>query len=185
LQDLMGSVGKASVFFVKLASGSNIPIVVSDIQKLLPGYQIRNMEEYLSLMTVKNIPGLNDFINVMIGLAVSIGLLVIFITMYSTIVERTREIGILKSMGASKRYIVGLVMRETSFLTVFGIGAGIGLSYLVRRILLHSFPTLNVLITGDWMLRAGAIAFAASLAGACYPAFRATRQDAIEALAYE
>ncbi len=121
----------------------------------------------------------------MIALAVSIGLLVIFITMYSTIVERTREIGILKSMGASKAYIVGIVLRETAFLTVLGIGTGIGLSYLVRRVLLHSFPTMNVLITGDWMLRASLIALAASLAGATYPAFRATRQDAIEALAYE
>ncbi|MBI2815700.1 MAG: ABC transporter permease [Acidobacteria bacterium] len=185
LQDLMGSVGKASVFFVKLAGSASTAAVVSDIQRLLPGYQIRNMEEYLSLMTVQNIPGLGDFINVMIGLAVAIGLLVIFITMYSTIVERTREIGILKSMGASNRYIVEIVLRETTFLTVFGIGAGIGLSYLVRRILLHSFPSLNVLITGDWMLRAALIAFAASLLGACYPAFRATRQDAIEALAYE
>ena len=185
LQNLMGSVGKASVFFAKLANPADTPAVVAEYQRILPHYQIRNMQEYLSLMTDANIPGLTDFIRVMISLAVSIGLLVIFITMYSTIVERTREIGILKSLGASKTYIVGMVLRESAFLTVFGIGAGLGLSFIVRKALLHSFPTLNVLITGDWMLRAGLIALLASLAGASYPAFRATQQDAIEALAYE
>ena len=185
LQDLMGAIGKASVFFVKLDAPEDTTAVIAQFQALLPGYQLRNMQEYLSLMTESNVPGLSDFIHVMIGLAVAIGLLVIFITMYSTIVERTREIGILKSMGASKFYIVSMVLRETAFLTVMGIGAGLALSYLVRRILTHAFPTMNVLITPDWMLRAGIIALLASLAGASYPAFRATRQDAIQAIAYE
>ena len=185
LQDLMGSMGKASVFFVKLTRPEYTAAVVSEFQQLLPDYQIRNMQEYLSLMTAGNIPGLSDFIRVMIALAICIGLLVIFITMYSSIVERTREIGILKSMGASKGYIVNLVLRETTILTVLGIAAGIGLSYLVRSLVLHSFPTMAILITGGWMLRASLIALAASLLGATYPAFRATRQDAIQALAYE
>ena len=185
LQELMGSMGKASVFFVKLTRPEYTAAVVSEFQNLLPHYQIRNMQEYLSLMTAGNIPGLSDFIRVMIALAICIGLLVIFITMYSTIVERTREIGILKSMGASKSYIVSLVLRETAILTVLGIGSGIGLSYLVRSLVVHSFPTMAILITGGWMLRACLIALAASLLGAVYPAFRATRQDAIQALAYE
>ena len=155
------------------------------MRRLLPNYQLRDMQEYLSLMTAGNIPGLNNFITVMIALAVSIGLLVIFITMYSTIVERTREIGILKSMGASNRYIVSVVFRETVFLTAVGIGAGVGLSYLLRRLTLVVFPTLPILITPGWMLWAGLIALAASLLGSIYPAFRASKLDAIEAIAYE
>ena len=185
LQDLMGSVGKASVFFVKLTKPEATAVVSAEFQRLLPHYQIRNMQEYLSLMTAGNIPGLSDFIDVMIGLAVCIGLLVIFITMYSTIVERTREIGILKSLGASKAYIVSLVLRETTLLTILGIAVGIGLSYLIRIVVTRVFPTLPILITAGWMLRAGLIAVVASLLGATYPTFRATQQDAIQALAYE
>jgi putative ABC transport system permease protein len=185
LQDLMGAIGKASVFFVKLADPQLTTSVIPEFTKLLPGYQIRNMQEYMSLMTAGNLPGLSDFINVMIGLAVSIGLLVILITMYSSIVERTREIGILKSMGASKLYIVNMVLRETGFLTVFGIGAGIGLSYAVKTFVTYKFPTLPILITADWLARASLIALLASLVGAVYPAFRATKQDAIRAIAYE
>lgn len=185
LQDLMGAPGKASVFFVKVANPQQTGRVLDELRRLLPNYQLRDMQEYLSLMTASNVPGLNNFITVMIALAVSIGLLVIFITMYSTIVERTREIGILKSMGASKRYIVSVVLRETLFLTALGIGGGIGLSYLLRRLTLAVFPTLPILITPGWMLRAGLIALAASLIGSVYPAFRASRLDAIAAIAYE
>ncbi|MEE8177194.1 MAG: FtsX-like permease family protein [Acidobacteriota bacterium] len=185
LQDMMGSVGKASVFFVKLSDPNHTGNVLAQFREILPNYQLRDMREYLSLMTSSNIPGLGNFINVMIGLAVSIGLLVIFISIYSTVVERTREIGILKSMGASKTYIVNLVLRETTLLTVLGIGAGIGLSYLVRSLIEYIFPTMSILLTGEWMLRAGLIALVTSLLGASYPALKATQQDAIQALAYE
>ena len=185
LQDLMGSLGKASVFFVKLNDSSQVSVVLDRMREVLPNYQLRDMEEYVSLMVAGNIPGLSNFISVIISLAVAICLLVIFVTMYSTMVERTREIGILKSMGASKTYIFRLVLRESALLTVCGIGAGIGMSYAVRAVVGMIFPTLPILITPDWMLRAGVIALISSLSGACYPAIRASQRDPIEALAYE
>ena len=185
LQDVMGAIGKASIFFVKAANSKQTAPALAQIHALLPGYQIRDIEEFMSLMTASNLPGLSNFINVMIGLAVAIGLLVIFITMYSTIVERTREIGILKAIGASKRYVISLVLRETAILTIVGIGMGIGLSYLFRSMIGAIFPTLPIQITGEWMLRAGLIALCASLLGSSYPAFRASQLDAISALSYE
>jgi putative ABC transport system permease protein len=185
LQDLMGSVGKASLFFVKLTRPDRAGAAMEQMRELLPNYQLRDMQEYVSMMVAGNIPGLSNFITVIIALAVAIGLLVIFVTMYSSMVERTREIGILKAMGASRAYIFRLVLRETAFLTVFGIAGGIGLSYGVRALVRMIFPTLPILITPEWMLRAGLIALIASLCGASYPALRASRRDAIEALSYE
>jgi putative ABC transport system permease protein len=185
LQDLMGSLGKASLFFVKLTDPGRVSAALAEMRQLLPNYQLRDMEEYVSLMVAGNVPGLSNFITVIISLAVAIGLLVIFVTMYSTMVERTREIGILKSMGASRGYIFNLVLRETLFLTLVGIGSGIGLSYALRAIVTMIFPTLPILITPQWMLRAALIALVASLFGASYPALQASRRDPIEALAYE
>jgi putative ABC transport system permease protein len=66
-----------------------------------------------------------------------------------------------------------------------GIGAGIGLSYLVRAGFLWKFPTLSILITGGWILRAGFIALIGAMIGASYPAWLASRKDAVEALSYD
>ena len=58
-------------------------------------------------------------------------------------------------------------------------------SYSVRALLLEQFPTLSVLITPGWIVRAGFIAIAGGMVGALYPAWLAGRKDAVEALAYE
>ena len=185
LQDLMGSAGKASAFFVKLTDPDRVGAALDQMKQLLPNYQLRDMNDLVSQLVAGNVPGLSNFIKVIISLAVAIGLLVIFVTMYSTMVERTREIGILKSMGASRVYVFRLVLRETALLTLFGIGTGIGLSYAVKAIIRAMFPTLPILITPEWLIRASVIALISSLCGASYPAIRASARDPIEALAYE
>ena len=67
----------------------------------------------LSQMTPDRLPGFNIALRVVIGIAFIVGFLVIFQSMYTAVLERTREIGILKSLGASKLYIVNVVLRET------------------------------------------------------------------------
>jgi putative ABC transport system permease protein len=99
--------------------------------------------------------------------------------------ERTREIGILKSMGASKAYIVNVIVRETLLLAVSGVVVGIILSFAAKEGILKAFPTLRVEIAWLWVLRATVIALAGSVLGALYPAVKAARKDPVEALAYE
>src|SRR6267154_3107118 len=106
LQDLIGSEGKASVFYVKLDSPANADAVVREV-KNQPGmekYSVLSTPDYLSMMTPSHLPGFNAFIGVVIGVSLIIGFLVIFQSMYTAVMERTREIGILKSMGASRAY---------------------------------------------------------------------------------
>ena len=188
LQDLTGAQGKASAFYVKLDDPSNAETVVQEIKAVqgMSTYVVRAMQEYLSLMTPENTPGLNSFIKVVIGISVIIGFMVIFQAMYTAVMERTREIGILKSMGASKLYIVNVILRETGLLAICGIVLGAAFSELVRMVFLaRFFPLLRVEINGDWILRAVVIAILGAIAGALYPAFKAARKDPIEALAYE
>ena len=94
--------------------------VADEVRALLPGYEIRPLKDFISLMTSSNLPGLGAFINVMISIAVAIGFLVTFLSMYTTIIERTREIGVLKSLGASKVYIVEIILSETTLLCLGG-----------------------------------------------------------------
>jgi putative ABC transport system permease protein len=104
--------------------------------------------------------------------------------MYTAVLERTREIGILKSMGASKAEIVSVVLRETAILAVVGVILGVAGSYGVRFAMLHS-TTLQFQIPSRWLLQGAVIAFAGSILGALYPAWIAARKDPIDALAYE
>ena len=187
LQDLIGASGKASVFYVKLDNPENANLVVKEV-KAVPGmetYTVRSMRDYLSMMTPANLPGFNKFITVVIGVAVTIGFIVIFQAMYAAVMERTREIGILKSLGASKLYIVNAILRETALLACVGIALGIAISFLARAVIRDRLPIVPMHITGDWIWRATLIALIGALAGALYPAFKAARKDPIDALAYE
>ena len=185
LQDLSGARDKASLFFLKCTRPDHTAAVMDEMRAILPGYEIRPVQDFLSLMTSTNLPGLNAFVDSMIALAVVIGFLVIFLCMYTTVVERTRDIGVLKSMGASNAYIVRVLLMETAVICGFGITAGIGLSYVTRGFFLSAFPALSILITPDWLVRAALIAIGGGLLGASYPAWLAGRKDVIEALAYD
>ena len=185
LQELVGARDKASIFLLKCTRPEHTDDVIAEIRTVLPGYTVRPLRDFLSLMTSTNIPGLETFIHAMIALAIAIGLLVIFLTMYTTVIERTRDIGVLKSIGANRAFIVRSLLAESAALCVFGIAAGIGLSYLVRAAFLAGFPTLSILITPDWILRAGGIALTGALLGASYPAWLASRKDPVEALSYD
>ena len=185
LQDMVGARDKASIFLVKCTRPEHTEDVINRMKENFPGYPVRPLKDFMTLMTSTNIPGLQTFINAMIALAISIGLLVIFLTMYTTVLERTRDIGVLKSIGASKFLIVRALLTETAALCLLGILAGIGLSYLVRAGFVTIFPTLSILITPDWIVRAGLIALIGALVGASYPAWVATRKDVVESLSYD
>ena len=185
LQELMGATGKASIFFVRADERGNAQAVADEIRKLLPRHKLQLIQEYMSVMTSSNMPGLSTFVNSMVSLGVVVGFLVIFLSMYTGILERTREIGILKSLGASNFYIVTIVMRESVALCLAGVVFGIVMSFASAWLLKELFPTIAILITPGWLFKASLLAVLGGVLGAVYPAWLATRQDAIAALAYE
>ncbi len=184
---LTGAEGKASLFYIKCDSPANDDLVMHEV-RATPGFgnnTLTTVDSWLDQMTPSKIPGFNVALDVITGIAVIIGFLVIFQSMYTAVLERTREIGILKSMGASKLAIVGVVLRECAVLALAGVVVGIAGTYGVRTLLFHLFPTQHFEITVLWLGRGAAIAFVGSICGALYPAWMAARKDPIDALAYE
>jgi putative ABC transport system permease protein len=184
---LIGSEDNASLFFIKSDDLKNQELIQQEIHAR-PGlslYQTQTLAEWLSIMTPEHFPGFTNALYAVIGLAVVVGFIVIFQAMYTAVLERTREIGILKSLGASQTYIVNLVLRETALLAVVGIVLGIGATFLLKAGMDLRFPTLPFPVSSEWIVAASLIALGGSLIGASYPAIKAARKDPIEALAYE
>ncbi len=185
LQEMMGASDKASVFYVKCDRSDHTPAVMDEIQGLLPGYAVHPLKNIIELYTSSGLPGLNAFISVMVGIAVTIGFLVIFLSLYTTVLERTREIGVLKALGASRSYIIGTILSETTLLCLGGIAVGVGLSFAMKTIFMRIFPTMTILMLPKWIAISGLIAIFGGFLGASYPAWMASRKDAVEALSYE
>jgi len=185
MQDLIGAQGKATLFYLKVDDPGNADLVVDEIKKAgMDRYVVSSMAYYLSMMTTSNYPGVSKFIDFVIGISVIIGFIVIFQAMYTAVMERTREIGILKSLGASKLYIVNVILRETVLLAIGGIIVGVVFS-LLARMGIDQRSTLRVIVTGGWIAKATGIAIVGAVLGALYPAIKAARKDPIDALAYE
>jgi putative ABC transport system permease protein len=187
LQDLSGAVDKTSMFYVKAENPVETDALVQRIKAIpeLHNYSVISIKEYLSQITNSAIPALNTFTNVMIFIACFIGFLVIYLSMYTTITERTREIGILKSLGASKLFIINLILLESLLLGILGILLGLCVTLAAKRIIIATLPTLSVLITASWVFKSSLLAILASLLGGFYPSLRAASHDPVVALSYE
>ena len=188
LDALDGSPGKASSFLMRTVDA---PRHQEEVRKEIQGteglndWSVQTLHELLSFLTPAHIPAFNIGLNVVIGIAAVIGFLVIFQSMYTAVMERTREIGILKSMGAGKGTIVSVVLRETGLLAVCGVVVGIVATMLLKAALHLRFPSLSFQLTGKWIAIAALITLVGALLGASYPALKAARKDPIDALAYE
>jgi len=184
-QAMTGTANRASLFYIKLNNPDQLNEVVDRMEKAFPGYRILPMKEYTTLMMSNYMSGLDAFIQIVVFIAIFIGVLVIFLSMYTTITERTREIGIFRSLGASKSFIVRLIFEETAAVCLVGVVIGVAGSFLIARGVSAMFPTLLVMITPPWVAKASIFALLSGLIGSLYPALRAASQDPVEAIAYE
>lgn len=186
LQDLISEPGKVSQIYIKLDNPANTRLVMDQLKAKYQDYPVYSMADILSYYQVSNIPLLQGFIDAVLGMGMFFGFFVVALSMYMAVLQRTREIGILKSLGASKGFVMGLILSEAFALGLGGTIVGIALSFVTRWVMHLIMPaSLPQAIVVDWWPKAGAIAMGAALLGALYPAMIAVRQDPIEALAYE
>src|SRR6185312_7812724 len=108
-----------------------------------------------SLYNVNNIEGLREFIGVMVGVGVVIGFAVVCLSMYMAVLQRTREIGILKSLGGSNGFILRIVIFEALTLGVLGTILGILMSYGAYWIIGTVVPaSIPMIIVYSWWPKA-------------------------------
>ena len=186
LQNLTANTGKVTIIYVKVDNPVHIPPVISALSEKMKDQKIYSMEDYSALFSASSVPMLTEFVWVVVGVGVLVGFLVVFLSMYTAVLERTREIGVLKALGASPSYILDILLRETVLLAIAGSILGILLSFVTRFIIRDLVRSALVqAIVPNWWPAAAAIAIGGALLGALYPGLKAAQQDPIEALSYD
>jgi len=183
MQEALEARDKATYIMVKVRNGSDKREVAKRIAQALPGNKIQFTEDVF-VSPEQSIPYLGVFLRVLVGLAAVVSALVVMLAMYTTITERTREIGILKALGASRGFIIGLIEKEAMLISVIGLIVGFILSFFAGY-LIHRFYGLLFEFSWAWALTAASIGLVGGAVGALYPAIRAANLDAVSALAYE
>jgi len=183
MQKALESEGKCTFIFLKLRNPDQLQEVAQRIDRELSGNTIQPTRDVFTSFE-KSIPLLGVFLRVLVVLAAVVSSLVVMLAMYTTITERTREIGILKAMGASRAYIVGIIEKEAILISVIGLVAGFLLS-VVAGYLIHKAYGLVFEYSWTWAAVAAAIGLVGGIVGALYPAWRASNLDPVNALAYD
>lgn len=183
LQEYTGLSNKCSAFLVKCERPEEEEVVARRIHERFPDRQVLLTRD-LPVIYSRGTTAINVFLDVVVGLEAVIGVLVILLTMYTAVKERTREIGILKSLGASRSFIISVIEKEAFLLSLLGVGVGFVVS-LGTKFILQRTMDMAVAIEPRELFLAMVIGLSSGLLGALYPAFAAANQDAVRALSYE
>jgi putative ABC transport system permease protein len=183
MQDALQSPNKCTYILVKIKDGADAQEVAARINEVLPGNKI-NLTSDLVIDAQERVPALNLFLRALVGLGAFVSTIFVLLSMYTTITERRKEIGILKSLGASKTFIIKVIEGEALMIGVFGVVLGFVVSLLASLAIGKLFE-LQFEFSRNWILTAIAIAVGGSLFGALYPAWRASTIDPVEVMVNE
>jgi putative ABC transport system permease protein len=185
LQKLNGTPDNVTMFFMKASPGADLGQVYQELKHNFPSYSLVRSSDSNLLMTNVSLPGLKEFRATVIVVSMLLSFMVILLAMYTTIFERTREIGILKSLGASRRFIVGMILKESVMICGLGALLGIVVSEVIRKIVVLMYPTLQVSMSFNDLIKGLVLGLLAGTLGALYPAYKAAKMDPVKALSYE
>lgn len=185
LQKLLSTTDKVTIMFAKAAPNANTDQVYQDLRQKFPHYSLLRASDPNLLLAETPLPGLKEFRITLILISMALSFMVILLAMYTTIFERTREIGILKSLGASRRFIVAMILKESVIICSLGGLLGIVASEIIRKIITVKIPTLQVAMNFDDLVIGMVLGLMAGTLGALYPAYKAARMDPVRALSFE
>ncbi|MEA1976542.1 MAG: FtsX-like permease family protein [Chloroflexota bacterium] len=185
-QAFIGRPRKVTMYAVKVHNPADAPAVVDKINTTIDGTHAALAGEFAEQMPdMEAASGMMDGIS---ALAIMVGGIGVMNSMLMAVLERTREIGVLRAVGWSRFRVLGLIFREALLLGLIGGVMGVFIAFGLVA-LLNLIPTIGEAAQPIWTLgiftRAFTVALLLGLIGGLYPALRATRLEPVEALRYE
>ncbi|HET9529448.1 MAG TPA: ABC transporter permease, partial [Blastocatellia bacterium] len=177
LQQFYNSPGLCSFILIKVEDPSRQEEVAARIKQRFPKNSL-DLTRDIPILYARGTPALQTFLNVVVVLAIIVSSLVILLAMYTTVVERTRQIGVLKSLGASRAWIAGEIEKEALLISLLGVLSGFGLS-VAGKYVIQRLTSMNVELEAVWLFYALVLGIVSGALGALYPALRAANQDPV------
>jgi putative ABC transport system permease protein len=173
---------RSTLMFVQLGENLNHRAVAENISESI-GQKVLPLASYRTMLTDRY-RMIYTYVDIVNGIALVIAFLFTMVVLYTMVIQRTRDLAILKSAGASRTFLVAQVLTEGLILSLVGAAAGIALAPLAEWGL-EEHTLLSVSITGGTIWLAVGVAIGGALLSGLYPAWRATRVDMLSALAME
>jgi ABC-type antimicrobial peptide transport system permease subunit len=185
-QTLTGKPRQVQFYAISLRDPDQVEGVKQELKAAFPEIDFALTSELAETMSDFRV--MEQMVDQISSLAVFIGGLGMLNTMLMSVLERTREIGVLRALGWSRRQVLSTILRESLVLglagglcgTVLGVGLG-GLVGLAPGMYAGMKPIYSLQL----FLQAVIVALIAGALGGLYPAWRATRMRPVEALRYE
>lgn len=178
-----GEITKSTLMFVKLRRGVDVGPAARAIQKTT-AQDVVPLGRYRGML-IEKFGVMFVYVDIVNVIALIIAFLFIMIMLHTMVLQRRRDIAILKANGASDGFLVRQVLAESALLTGAGVVAGIAMSFAAGWLIETVRPLLTVTITWHWVGIAAGSAAIGAMASAAYPAWQATRVDMIAALTLE
>lgn len=173
----------SSLFFVKLTDAQLVEPAIVALSELTRA-RVQAISAYGELLR-ETFDQVYWFMRITSGVALVVCFLFILLTVYTMVLERTREIGILRSLGASRRLVLSAAVSEAMVISLIGTGAGIGLAFLAKLSIEGWRPLVTVTIEWYWLGLAGVVGVIGGALSAIYPGYRAAKLDPAMALSFE
>jgi putative ABC transport system permease protein len=195
LAELTGGRLGAGAIFAQLSPGADPDETAELIQTRLE--RSRGAEDFEAFTNQRALAAVSGVLGVIqlflvgvAGIALVVGGIGIMNTMYTSVLERTKEIGILKAVGARDRDVLTIFLLESGLLGLAGGAAGVTLGFLLAKLVEGAarsggFPQLQVSLTPELAALGLGFSFLVGVASGVLPARQASRLRPVEALRYE
>jgi len=172
---------RSTFYFVRVNKGIEAVAAQEAIAKALPGLRVERTGAFAGILG-DSVAIAIIIPDVICGISIVVSFMFILLTVYTMVLERTKEIAILRSLGADSGFIHRGIISEALLISVGGIAAGIVLSYGGKMLIESSWPLLTVDIRGQWLGLAAAVGLAGGVLSSQIPAWLAVRADPLAAL---